>query len=453
MIAETAGLRRLLEAREVRLAGQVAAWSARDDANGVADASGFATPEAFVASLTGISEAQARQRVMVGTALDTPDLAPLSEGMLGGEIGIDAAVAIVTTMNPAISTAATPEQTDSVRDAVTELVGLAKNERPERVRKVGGAWRDRIDAAGVERRAEELRAARYLRFGRVKNGMTPVYGSLDPEGAAWARAAFSAQTNPKRRRPTWNDDRQGAIATDDRTLDQLSADAFVGFCRAALTSDADAVTGGIRPTVFVTMTLDQLRGELGAAGLVGSDEVISAARARQIAADADLIPAVLGGNSEILDLGHARRLFSTAQRRALALRDGGCVWPGCTAPPLWCEAHHADGWISDNGPTNLANGTLLCPYHHHKLDQGWILARRNGVTAITPPVPVPTPPNVRPPRGSDPPSVRPPVRASDPPGGAAMGGLPTRRPERLSGRRRPTKRITGARARPAPGTG
>jgi hypothetical protein len=49
--------------------------------------------------------------------------------------------------------------------------------------------------------------------------------------------------------------------------------------------------------------------------------------ARRIACDADLIPAILGGDGSILDLGRSQRTWSTAQRRAasFAFLDVGSV--------------------------------------------------------------------------------------------------------------------------------
>jgi hypothetical protein len=67
---------------------------------------------------------------------------------------------------------------------------------------------------------------------------------------------------------------------------------------------------------------------------------ISAAEARIHACDCMLIPAVLGGKSEPLDLGRQRRLISTPLRRALYLRDRGCAFPGCHRPPRHCQGHH-----------------------------------------------------------------------------------------------------------------
>ncbi|MGZ5399688.1 MAG: DUF222 domain-containing protein, partial [Nocardioides sp.] len=107
-----------------------------------------------------------------------------------------------------------------------------------------------------------------------------------------------------------------------------------------------------------------LAGELGTA-LVG-DEVVTAAMARRLACTAHILPAVLGGESEVLDLGRKRRLFSPAQRKALAIRDRRCRTEGCDIPAAWCEAHHAgDPWVS-GGRTDLADGLLLCSWHHHR---------------------------------------------------------------------------------------
>jgi hypothetical protein len=88
------------------------------------------------------------------------------------------------------------------------------------------------------------------------------------------------------------------------------------------------------------------------------------------------LPSALGGSvSEILDLGRTQRLASRAQRRALAVRDGGCVFPGCGRPPAWCDAHHLWHWL-DGGPTDLWNLALLCRWHHTFVHEGgWLLER------------------------------------------------------------------------------
>ena len=73
-----------------------------------------------------------------------------------------------------------------------------------------------------------------------------------------------------------------------------------------------------------------------------------------------------GRESEVLDLGRARRLFTPAQRKALALRDRRCRAEGCDIPSAWCEAHHARAPWAAGGRTDLDDGLLLCSWHHHR---------------------------------------------------------------------------------------
>ncbi len=112
---------------------------------------------------------------------------------------------------------------------------------------------------------------------------------------------------------------------------------------------------------------------------------ISAGVVRKMACDADLIPIVLGGQGEILDVGRARRLFGVAQRRALVARDRGCAFPSCTIPAVWTEAHHITPW-ADGGPTDVSNGCLLCSFHHRLIEQGnWTIEVKDDIPWFIPP--------------------------------------------------------------------
>lgn len=199
--------------------------------------------------------------------------------------------------------------------------------------------------------------------------------------------------------------------TDPRTRGQKQADTLLSALEHALAhADADVLptSGGHRPQVLVTIDhqtlLRQVRDagvsdaegrDLGAGSrfpdsrrqdedsagtLTAGDGMalscmdftgpVDPREIRRIACDADLIPAVLGGDGEILDLGRARRLFTRAQRKAIAARDGGCAAPGCGIPAAWCEVHHIDHW-EHGGPTDVDNGVLLCSHHHHAVHAGW----------------------------------------------------------------------------------
>jgi hypothetical protein len=83
-----------------------------------------------------------------------------------------------------------------------------------------------------------------------------------------------------------------------------------------------------------------------------------------LACDAGIIPAVLGGASEVLDLGRKQRTWTTAQRRAARLRDGGCTWPRCQATLESCDLHHEQYWARDHGKTDLGNSLHICHFHH-----------------------------------------------------------------------------------------
>jgi Domain of unknown function (DUF222)/HNH endonuclease len=83
-----------------------------------------------------------------------------------------------------------------------------------------------------------------------------------------------------------------------------------------------------------------------------------------------LLPPTLGGAPcQPLDVGPATRVVTPAQRTALAVRDGGCSFPGCSRPLGWCDAHHLRHWV-DGGPTDLANLVLLCRAHHRAVHEG-----------------------------------------------------------------------------------
>ena len=126
--------------------------------------------------------------------------------------------------------------------------------------------------------------------------------------------------------------------------------------------DATPQTAGVNATIVVTMTLVQLMAE-HATALLDDGSRMTAGQARRLACEAGIIPAVLGTDSQPLDLGRTARLYSKAQRIALGLRDGGCTAKGCETTASGCHAHHDDPW-SRLGLTDLTNGRLLCPRHH-----------------------------------------------------------------------------------------
>ncbi|MGN6272586.1 MAG: DUF222 domain-containing protein [Protaetiibacter sp.] len=227
-----------------------------------------------------------------------------------------------------------------------------------------------------------------LTLRQLPNGLTRLTADLHPEAAGFVRSALDAQTAPRRVAFTEDSEPGAASASpttvDPRTLAQKRVDALQTMARDFLAHDRGTLAG-TAVTMLVTVGLEELRTGLGVAHIAGVDEPIAASTARRLAADAELIPVVLGCESEVLDLGRSSRLFTEAQRRAMVARDGGCIWPGCAAPPAWCEAAHLRPWLP-HGETDLDNGALMCAGHHHRFDRdGWALRREHGIPYLIPP--------------------------------------------------------------------
>ncbi len=84
----------------------------------------------------------------------------------------------------------------------------------------------------------------------------------------------------------------------------------------------------------------------------------------QISCDARFTRFIMDGPSQVLDMGRSARLVTSAQRRALSVRDRHCRFPSCSRPTQWCDAHHVAGWVESLGDTNIDNLVLLCRRHH-----------------------------------------------------------------------------------------
>lgn len=82
------------------------------------------------------------------------------------------------------------------------------------------------------------------------------------------------------------------------------------------------------------------------------------------------------GRGRVLRFGRRRRLPSTAQLRALHLRDGACRTPTC-GRTRFLHAHHVRAW-SHGGATDLDNLILLCGDCHRRLHEGTFSIRALG---------------------------------------------------------------------------
>ncbi|MGP4989236.1 hypothetical protein ACTXIX_02100 [Glutamicibacter ardleyensis] len=135
---------------------------------------------------------------------------------------------------------------------------------------------------------------------------------------------------------------------------------------AILTSPASR--GKIKPVIpriFVYMWLSDLQNLAEAHAVTSNGVHLPPGELRRTLAEANIIPVVLGGNSQPLDLGRSRRYHEGYVRAAVLARDRGCIVPDCTTPPDHVEIDHYQRSWADGGTTSVQSGAGLCPDGHH----------------------------------------------------------------------------------------
>ena len=146
----------------------------------------------------------------------------------------------------------------------------------------------------------------------------------------------------------------------------------------AVASSELPVLSGRQAHLDVVVPLDRLLGDPTAAPAevdlaVGGRAPVPDETLRRWSCDAAAARIVLGPDSVPIDVGRDHRLFTPAQRRALAVRDQGCRFPHCSRPARYTDAHHVVAW-SRGGSSDPANAVLLCRYHHRLVHEGgWTL--------------------------------------------------------------------------------
>lgn len=440
-------LRRRVDAVLVRVSDEIATRSAPAfGADGLSKQHGFASPARLVAAATGGSTAEASRLISVGAATRTrqsfageplPPKRPHARGAIDhGALSLDAAP-MITGMLERVAPRADAQLLDPYE---ATLVAMAEHTPLSIVTRAVTLAESRLDADGVEPADNALHDSRSLTFHEDGAGVFHLRGRFDPITAAPIKAALDALVSDALHR---REQSAGAVSgpassaatlisasapamsvpnaveavaagaasarlaqqaadvghagaaadsslagaapviEDRRTIPQLQADALADLARHAL-GCADAPTTLPTTTVIVRLPLDALRDGGGTAEIDGIDRPVAAATARRLAADAELIPVVLGTDSVPLDLGRSARLFTRSQRLALGERDGGCA--SCGRNITYAQAHHIEWWQRDGGRTDLSNGVLLCSHCHHQVHRdGWRIDATPTEVWFTPP--------------------------------------------------------------------
>ncbi|MEX1079547.1 MAG: DUF222 domain-containing protein [Homoserinimonas sp.] len=413
-----ADITRQLEPSMAAAAGEIARRSTYElGYAGLAQKTGFRTPEKLVQHLTGSTTREASKLVRTGVIiqeaetlteaertgevspeLTKPWLAPVGRAVTAGTLSIEAAEAIRLGLG-----APTEEiSADILAQAAAQLVDIAdsRGENPlnaDQLLDRARALRDELDETGIADREKARHNARSFKRYRRSDGMTVYTLTADPENSAFVDGIYDSLTSPRRGGPRMVDladkSRAEAIETDPRSTEQLSFDGVMAILRIGADTDAKtaarSVLGARRPAVRVLVTGTALDTRTGHGRIEGQAGPVSIETIERIVCETGTIPVTFDRDGQCVDLGREQRLYSTLQRVGLAARDGGCRWPSCDRPASWSEAHHINQWARDHGKTDLADGILLCRHHHMLLHNNhWDVTRDGGTYWLHPPASV-----------------------------------------------------------------
>ena len=371
----------------------------------------------LICRLTRISGAEVSRRMRLGgfiservvgaTAL--PPLYPaVAAGLESGELGVDAAEAIVTALAQIAERCAPDDLLTAERALVASATGAITQETEglpgaglafpaDIVRGQAQEWKARLDPDGVAPCEPVLEPKSNIGFGLLRQGVYPLRGAVTPELRGIINVIFDAHISARATPAFPTAAEQAAIdagelvpgaevATDDRSGGEKRADILRAVFESASRDPGTPRMGGAAPTVMVHVNAVDLLDGRGVGWADGVEAPLSLKTVQQMICSGGYRKVVFGQSGEILHLGAKQRFFSAGQRAAIAARDGGCVIPGCTVTAHLSEVHHVVNW-QHGGRTDIENGVLLCWYHHHSIDtSGWQIRMIRGKPEIKAPV-------------------------------------------------------------------
>ncbi|GAA1480412.1 HNH endonuclease signature motif containing protein [Gordonia sinesedis] len=236
------------------------------------------------------------------------------------------------------------------------LSGASPAEVQQHARTLGNNLADSSDESMLP--AAEDRRLNAVTVAQDEHGRVRVRADLDVVTGEKLSAALDDLAAP-------HPERDGG--RDNRSAEQRRADALDHVLDvAARGGGLDGTGTATAPKTQVALTIPADTPSVSELAFTGS---VTQETARMLSCDATVTVMIVDGDTVPMDVGRQHRLFTAAMRKALHLRDRGCI--KCGAPASWTHAHHIRHW-SDGGQTCLDNGCLLCPschddIHHH----GW----------------------------------------------------------------------------------
>ncbi|TFV91370.1 HNH endonuclease signature motif containing protein [Blastococcus sp. CT_GayMR16] len=350
---------RLLRAQN-RLDARVARSVREGELTQAAEHDGLTTMQSWLRGHARLSPAAAHRVVRAGRALE--HLAAVAAAFAAGRITAEQVAVIAPVARDEHRAAATEQDVDHA--AVDALLADTASTRPHReLAQVVHHYLERLDPDGPEPDPTEMRS---LTLAQHPDGSVTGRFELDAVGGEKVQAVLESMLQANR------------PAGDIRNRSQQLGDAFVQWADNTLAAGELPFLRTVKPHVMVTIGIDDLADPHTGHGAAetGFGARISAGRARWLACDGNITRIVIGPDGQPLDIGRDKRIFPPHIRKALEVRDKGCVFTGCSAPTHWCDAHHLLEWVLDDGPTSVDNGALLCESHHTKVHHGFRVERQ-----------------------------------------------------------------------------
>jgi len=427
--AEEAG--RVVDAARVLLAGEVERRSrASLGAERLCARYGCRNAAELITRITHVSRRTALERIRSAAPLmpswslsgdPLPAMFPqVAQALEWGELGLDATRSITRALIPPLSHGADPRQVavaegELVTAAAIVPAGLDRSPdvecpagtddgettdrgntsspgggaRADDVAVMAQVWQAFLDPDGAAPEENLALRRRGITLGRQHKGTVSLRGELLPEVAAQLQRLFDAYLNPRLdQAEPGPPGPEAPMDGEGRTQAHRRHDALAGILTVAAAHEDTPRLGGAAPTLVVTVSAEELDDPRGAAFIQGGtplDTLVGSGVARHVSCSGATQTLILDEEGRILGLSSPQRVFTPHQRRAITVRDGACVIPGCDVAATWCEIHHVLPH-HEGGPTHTDNGVLLCWYHHRTLDTaGWQITMDRGIPHVSAP--------------------------------------------------------------------
>ncbi len=329
-------LRRRLDATSARVVGRLDATGATEVAVGL-------KTKRWKANRTHAADSTVARELRVASALARFGL--FAEALADGSLSVDHVLAV--------SNAGNPRVVDALVTLEPSLVDFARKHRfgvfVRHLRHLVAL----LDQDGAEPDCGDRDQAH---MGIDSQNNLHLSVELTGHNATVAAHIIDTETDRQYRQASREHDATGA---EIPATPVLRARAIAELLRRGIDSRPDSPKPAVE--AMLPVTVDSNGHPTGVHSTTGNE--LDPVTAAVLLCDAHLHPVVVDSTGTPIDVGRTERFFSPSQRRALVLRDGGCVFPGCDQPPARCDAHHELPW-EDGGKTDLHNGALLCRRHH-----------------------------------------------------------------------------------------